>query len=70
MEREIERMSRTLSLTEEEEQGLTILVEIWNGDNGSNDQLLVGRILSHRTINFEALTATFTQAVNPGRVCR
>ncbi|KAK4421419.1 hypothetical protein Salat_2092400 [Sesamum alatum] len=65
MDEEIARMNRALSFTVEEEQGLVIRRDLWLGGSNDPSLILVGRILTHRGINFAALCSTFLCAANP-----
>ncbi|KAK4428895.1 hypothetical protein Salat_1189400 [Sesamum alatum] len=67
MDEEIDRINRALSFTVEEEQGLVIPRELWPGDSTDHSLTLVGRILTHRGFNFDALCSTFLRAANLGK---
>ncbi|KAK4425123.1 hypothetical protein Salat_1706200 [Sesamum alatum] len=67
MNREIDRMARTISFNAEEEQGLIIPNELWPGGSTNYALTLVGRVVSNRGLNFEALSSTFRRAAMPGK---
>ncbi|KAK4434729.1 hypothetical protein Salat_0635700 [Sesamum alatum] len=67
MDEEIDRINRALSFTVEEEQGIVIPRELWPGNSTDHSLSLVGRIVTHRGFNFDALCSTFLHAANPGK---
>ncbi|KAK4433419.1 hypothetical protein Salat_1104200 [Sesamum alatum] len=56
-----------LSLTEEEDEGLVVSVQNLQDHNAdySNALMLVGRVLSHRTSNFDLLKSTIQSLLQP-----
>ncbi|KAK4434578.1 hypothetical protein Salat_0620600 [Sesamum alatum] len=69
MERDLTDLGRMLSLTEEESDKVNIPSEIWQ--KRENLQLtLVGRVLSRKWVNFEALRVTLFRMLNPGKGMR
>ncbi|KAK4422121.1 hypothetical protein Salat_2163100, partial [Sesamum alatum] len=67
MDTEIARMNRALSFTVVEEQGVIVSSELWPSGSGDPSLKLVGRILTQRSFNFDALCSTFIRAANPGK---
>ncbi|KAK4434097.1 hypothetical protein Salat_0572400 [Sesamum alatum] len=67
MDDEINIINHALSFTVEEEQGLVIPHELWPGGSDDHSLMLVGGILMHHGINFDAPCFTFMRAANPGK---
>ncbi|KAK4415195.1 hypothetical protein Salat_2626700 [Sesamum alatum] len=58
-------MGTSLSLTEAEEEAVLIPIEDWHKENHALLLSLVGRILSHRAVNFGALKQTLMNLIRP-----
>ncbi|KAL0458933.1 UNVERIFIED_CONTAM: hypothetical protein Slati_0520500 [Sesamum latifolium] len=67
MEDQLERLGRSLVLTEEEEGGLTLTQEVWTGDGRVEGFLVVGRLLTPRPYRFDVLRMTLTNILHPVR---
>ncbi|KAL0386176.1 UNVERIFIED_CONTAM: hypothetical protein Sradi_3011900 [Sesamum radiatum] len=59
MEAQLERLVRSLVLTEEEEGELILSQEVWKGDETVEGFLVVGRLLTPRPYRFDVLRMTF-----------
>ncbi|KAL0293786.1 UNVERIFIED_CONTAM: hypothetical protein Scaly_2575700 [Sesamum calycinum] len=67
MEAALDKMGRSLILTEEEDLGLVLPTGVWHSESENRGFHLVGRILSHKPYNAEALQSILRTAFNPAK---
>ncbi|KAL0408432.1 UNVERIFIED_CONTAM: hypothetical protein Sradi_1777600 [Sesamum radiatum] len=67
MDDEIARLGKNLSLSTEEENGVVMPLDVWHSDSDIQVFCVAGKILSHKSLNFEAMQSTLTAAFNPIR---
>ncbi|KAL0408771.1 UNVERIFIED_CONTAM: hypothetical protein Sradi_1811500 [Sesamum radiatum] len=64
---DLQRMGKSLVLTEDENQGVVMSVGVWQSDSEVRGFHLVGRILTHRPYNNEALKSVLQSSFNPAQ---
>ncbi|KAK4421993.1 hypothetical protein Salat_2150000 [Sesamum alatum] len=67
MENDILKLDAVLSLTEDEASGVVISQSAWDKGLGAYHLTLVGRLLSHRTVHFEALRGSLAHLIQATR---
>ncbi|KAL0405584.1 UNVERIFIED_CONTAM: hypothetical protein Slati_3872300, partial [Sesamum latifolium] len=67
MEKDILEIGKKLSLTEEDDDDIVLPELVWVSAKNDNKLTLIGRILTHRSVNFEALRSTLSNIIRPNR---
>ncbi|KAK4415646.1 hypothetical protein Salat_2672000 [Sesamum alatum] len=67
MENDLLRLDSVLSLMVEEGSGVVILRSEWDKGSGGFRLTLVGRLLSHRSVHFDALKVSLTNILHPAK---
>ncbi|KAL0437567.1 UNVERIFIED_CONTAM: hypothetical protein Sradi_0464600 [Sesamum radiatum] len=67
MDDKIAKFDRAVSLSAEEESGAVIHLGLWHSESEPAGFCLVDRLLSHRSIHFDAMRTTLEVAFNPIR---
>ncbi|KAL0449474.1 UNVERIFIED_CONTAM: hypothetical protein Slati_1503800 [Sesamum latifolium] len=67
MDDEIAKLGKILSLSTEEENGVVMPSDLWHSESDLQSFCAVGRLLSHKSLNFDALRSTLTASFNPIR---
>ncbi|KAK4425511.1 hypothetical protein Salat_1745100 [Sesamum alatum] len=67
MENDLLRLDSILSLTVEEGSGVVIPQSEWDKGSGGFRLTLVGRLLSHRSVHFDALKVSLTNILQPAK---
>ncbi|KAL0429069.1 UNVERIFIED_CONTAM: hypothetical protein Sradi_0532900 [Sesamum radiatum] len=67
MEPDLQRLGKSLVLTEEEKSGVVMPSGVWHSDSEVRGFYLVGRILSHKAYNSKALKSILQSSFNPSK---
>ncbi|KAK4427079.1 hypothetical protein Salat_1476800 [Sesamum alatum] len=67
MEGSVLHFGSALSLTEEEDAGVVLPSGTWDGSSHQYGLMLVGRLFSHRAVNFVAFSLTLFSLIRPSR---
>ncbi|KAL0433610.1 UNVERIFIED_CONTAM: hypothetical protein Slati_2695300 [Sesamum latifolium] len=67
MDNEIENLGKSLKLIDEEDSGIEMPTGLWHGDTELEGFCLVGRLLSQKSVNFDAMRSILLTAFNPIR---
>ncbi|KAL0442467.1 UNVERIFIED_CONTAM: hypothetical protein Slati_1969400 [Sesamum latifolium] len=65
MEAELTRLGKSLVLTEDEDLGAVMPAGLWHSDQDNGGFHVVGRVLSHKPYNVEALRSILHSLLNP-----